>query len=414
MKRLSMFMVLVLTIIVVGMAQAQPPAEGDADCPALVETAITAVGEACAGVGRNSVCYGHFNVAALGADETPLADFAESGDTVRVDDLAALQTAAMNVDEGVWGVALMSLQANIPDTLPGQAVTFVLFGDASLEADPDGGADFAAPMQAFRFSTGIGEPACAEAPNDGVLIQSPEGTTVNFLVNGIEVEIGSTALLDIRQDSKLWVSNLEGSVVVTSDGVSQQVEPGYKVLTEPGGVPHGYDVYTFGDVEDVPLSLLPRPITLPFTLSAKAADWVDSGIFVTDETLFTVSAEGTMNLVPGCTDDAVAAFGYACADLTFSPNGMHSLGARPDDGAPLPYGAAGALIARVVDADGEAGAPIFIGVGGKDLLASADRDGTLQFRTNLVESALYEGATADDNTGGFVILVENAGVGQED
>jgi hypothetical protein len=32
----------------------------------------------------------------------------------------------------IWGVALMRLQANIPETLPGQNVTFLLFGDVEI------------------------------------------------------------------------------------------------------------------------------------------------------------------------------------------------------------------------------------------------------------------------------------------
>ena len=34
---------------------------------------------------------------------------------------------------GEWGVSLMQLQANLPDTLPGQNVTVLLFGDVTLQ-----------------------------------------------------------------------------------------------------------------------------------------------------------------------------------------------------------------------------------------------------------------------------------------
>src|SRR5690606_20836366 len=34
-----------------------------------------------------------------------------------------------------WGVALMQIQANLPDTLPGQNVTFLLFGDVTIEEE---------------------------------------------------------------------------------------------------------------------------------------------------------------------------------------------------------------------------------------------------------------------------------------
>lgn len=395
MKRIVFFMMIGLLFGFVSVVMAQ-----DEACPALVEQALASAGELCSQLGRNSVCYGNDNVRALDANQTPLEDFLNVGDQVRVDKVGQLSTAGMNLEDNEWGVALLALQANLPDTLPGQNVIFVVFGDASLTAEQAEEDVFAAPMQAFSLSTGVGDPLCKEAPNDGVLIQSPTGATVNFLVNGIEVEIGSTALLDIRQDEKLWVSNLEGHVAVTSAGVRQDVEVGYKVLTMPGEAPGGYEPYKYTDVAAVPTSLLPEPVEPPFTLSGAAggADWVDSGIEVEEGRMVTITAYGEINLFPTCEADNPEELD--CDDLEFEPDGSLNLGVREADEPPMPFAQTGALIGRVGD-DGE---PFFVGEGGDAFMMTPEQDGTLQFRINIAEEKVT-GGTAEDNTGGFVILV---------
>jgi predicted outer membrane repeat protein len=50
------------------------------------------------------------------------------------------------------------------------------------------------PMQAFVFRTGIGAPACAEAPNS-VIVQGPNNTQVVMNVNGADLTVGSTVRL---------------------------------------------------------------------------------------------------------------------------------------------------------------------------------------------------------------------------
>ena len=103
----------------------------------------------------------------------------------------------LNEDAGVWGVAVMSLQADIPNTLPGQNVTFILFGDVMIE---NAASDEQTPMQAFYLRTGIGDVACEEAPESGLLIQTPDGIDeVTFNVNGVDVQVGSTVLFQTEE-----------------------------------------------------------------------------------------------------------------------------------------------------------------------------------------------------------------------
>lgn len=368
-------------------------AQGTADtCPALVQQALNTAASACSALGRNQICYGHNQTQALDADQQPLATFADAGDTVSIADIATLQTASYNLEQQIWGVALLSLQANIPDTLPGQAVTFVVYGDAAItpvEADDDA---YAAPMQAFRLSTGIGQPACKEAPHDGVLVQSPDGVKVNFLVNGVEIEIGSTVLLDVRNDDKLWVSTLEGEAGVTSAGETQIAKPGFKVVTIPGQAPAAPAPYSNPDVQGVPVGLLSKPVVVPFIVDGIAAtqDWVTSNYVVAAGANYTFSTAGAVDVYPDCTDTSPRARGSSCADMRFGPGGSAGLG-EATAGAPLPGAPVGALIARVGD-----GAPFLVGEG---TTLTPEADGVLSFRLN-------DSFEPDNNTGAFIVIVE--------
>jgi hypothetical protein len=103
------------------------------DCPALLQRALSAIETNCSELNRNSACYGYNLVQASFVREVPDDFFALPSDRAPVADLVGLKTAGLDVANDQWGVAVMSLQANIPNAIPGQAVTFVLLGDAEIE-----------------------------------------------------------------------------------------------------------------------------------------------------------------------------------------------------------------------------------------------------------------------------------------
>lgn len=109
------------------------PLLAQATCPAVVQAALEAIGDNCGGLERNSACYGFSRVGA--AFTVPVEEdfFSRPADTTELAPLTAIETAALNVAAGEWGIAVLSVQANLPETLPGQAVTFILFGDSMLE-----------------------------------------------------------------------------------------------------------------------------------------------------------------------------------------------------------------------------------------------------------------------------------------
>jgi hypothetical protein len=329
------------------------------DCPDIVETALESIDEACADTGNNQVCYG--NVSIQATPQTGVANFTfeRTGDLADITDLQTLQLGGLDEDTGTWGVALMRVRANIPDTLPGQNVTFLMFGDVVLEnavaeqtvllpvtrldadvnirsapdpearqiaalvndqtlyadgrledgswvrvqnpTDEDGevvasvgwvSAPVVAiegdinslpviqstdttvtsgfgPMQSFYFRSGIGDSACAEAPNSGILIQTPEGVEqVNLRVNGVDVQLGSTAYFQAEPSDEMIISTIEGSASIQSQGVTQIVAAGTQaevgldangIANTPPSDPHPYDLDA---LQALPISVLEREIEI--------------------------------------------------------------------------------------------------------------------------------------------------------
>jgi hypothetical protein len=166
----------------------------------------------------------------------------------------------------------MNLQANLPDTLPGQNVTFLLFGDVEITnaVAPEENSDLQ-PMQAFYLRTGIGDAACAEAPESGVLVQTPEGaSSVVFNVNGVDVEMGSTVFFQSDVELGMTVSTLEGAAYVSAQNGSQPILPGTWVRvplgqgllpSDPPGLPLSY-ARRQELMNALPLRLLQRDIEI--------------------------------------------------------------------------------------------------------------------------------------------------------
>ncbi|MFW5748539.1 MAG: SH3 domain-containing protein [Chloroflexota bacterium] len=136
MRRYSIHLIVLMTVLfamhIAPAAAQQGQDENDDTCPVIVQTALDAVAEACEPAGRNQACYGHILLAAEPHADVSRFEFEETGDLVNVGDLASLALSPMDTETGAWGVALMRLQANLPDTLPGQNVTFLVFGNSEI------------------------------------------------------------------------------------------------------------------------------------------------------------------------------------------------------------------------------------------------------------------------------------------
>ncbi|MEQ8675755.1 MAG: SH3 domain-containing protein [Aggregatilineales bacterium] len=352
MRRLTPLLLIVFAILTFSNMPEAHAQSDEVDCPILVETALNAADELCRATSRNEACYGNL---VINAQTRVPATFETSGDIVQVSNIESLELATMNVARNEWGVALLRVQANLPDTLPGSNVTFLLFSDVVIEdagyegdatpppvlnavtqensnvrsgpgteffvidsltnneaiivngrneagdwlrielpsgvntgwisaslLDVDGdinelelsGAGSATtrtqfgPMQAFYFRSGIGDAPCNEAPDSGMIIQTPEGAfTVDLQINGVNVELGSTMYLtagvDENGEVQFNIHMVEGNARIESEGVAQFLRAGqmlqvpldedYNPTGQPG-IPMPYD----GRNVSLPIRLLER------------------------------------------------------------------------------------------------------------------------------------------------------------
>jgi LysM repeat protein len=243
------------------------------DCPTLVEEALQMAGDNCNNLERNSVCYGYDRIDSIFTVPQPEGFFTQQQDRASLLDVTSLHTAPFNNAQREFGVAILNIQANVPETLPGQAVIFMMVGDtsvsnavdsatalqpgitrtirtvtstplysqptvnASVRSTVDANAEIAVdgilgagtfarvihdgeivwaeisrldaasiaelpiveggahtPMQAFYFTTGIGQPTCREA-EPMIAVQSPEGIQIEIAVNGVDIRMGSLVTL---------------------------------------------------------------------------------------------------------------------------------------------------------------------------------------------------------------------------
>ena len=119
---------LLLSLTSIGLVLAQEA------CPSIVEQALQSMGDNCDALGRNSACYGYNLVTAEFTEVVEDNFFAQPSDTTELSILETIRTSEMSATSSQWGVAIMNLQANIPNSIPGQSVKFVLFGDVEVES----------------------------------------------------------------------------------------------------------------------------------------------------------------------------------------------------------------------------------------------------------------------------------------
>jgi hypothetical protein len=240
---------------------------GARTCPLIVAEALAQVEQTCSGISRDQVCYGNVRL-----DVTPRAgvtdfNFSQAGDVVGVADIASLRLSSMDIGQDVWGIALMRVRATVPDTLPGQGVTMLLFGDVEIR---QGDQTNYGSMGAFYFRSGFNDRACAEAPDSGILVQTPAGVgTISLLVNEVQVDVGSTLYMQAQPGAELSINTLQGIATATAFGVTQVIPAGSEVripLDANGvasGPPTPAQPYDMAKLISLPLNVgLPDTVTI--------------------------------------------------------------------------------------------------------------------------------------------------------
>ncbi len=318
------------------------------DCEAVVQTALEATDRVCTDTSRNQACYGHVHIEAEPQSLEEAFKFEDVGDTVDVSRIGSLRLSPMDEDQQTWGVALMKVQADIPNSKP-ENVTILLFGDVQVDnAVPDpilldasvigpGNANIRrqpsnrafvlasmapdtvltargrsadgnwlyvdlpddrgsgwvrrslmeiegnanqlrttdpsltsyGPMQAFYLQNGNDQSSCSQTPNDGILIQTPEGVAeVRLWINEVKIRLGSTAFIQAPAGSRqMVVKTVEGQAVIEALGVEQTSPAGTSVTIQlnednkPSAPPSAPQAYQMNVVENLPFEELEREIT---------------------------------------------------------------------------------------------------------------------------------------------------------
>jgi hypothetical protein len=268
-----------------------------------------------------------------------------------------------------------------------------------VDADAKVESTYTAPMQAFRFASGVGESACEEAPHDGLLVQAPTDTTVRFMINGVDIEVGSTALL-FAEDDMVSVNTFDGMVNIISANETQTAEPGFQVVASADVAPTEPEPYDYQTVRTAPVSLLPESVNIPVSVPG-TSDWVDSGIPVTEGQMFSITATGAVNVWDNCETMKyeVGLDNFDCSSAVVGPNGGEPRwlnGQILDVGEgrsayPMPDAVLHSLIGRI----GDGGEMFFVGEGGT---FTANASGTLQFDVNDIDNK-------SNNEGAFIVIV---------
>ncbi len=244
------------------------------DCPTIVKNALDATDDACSATGRNQACYGNISLTAEAAEDAPKFTFTEPGDLVEIAGVKNFLLSPLDTETETWGVALMKIQANLPETLPGQNVTLILFGDVEIT---NAATEEQTPMQAFYFKSGLNDAPCEQAPDSGILIQTPQGQrSIELTVDEVAITLGSSAYFQAQPDGELVVNVVEGEGTVTAAGVTVTVPAGSRARVPldanlaPTGAPVGPEPYDAAELAALPLTLLPETITIAPALEATA------------------------------------------------------------------------------------------------------------------------------------------------
>jgi hypothetical protein len=207
-------------------------------CPELiVEEALNAIGPNCSAMDLNTACYGYNRVNATRRQPGGPDFFSQPNARAQLAALATIQTAPNEQGLG-WGVAVMSLQANDPDSVPGQAINFLLLGGTEVENAVEPWEATRSREMAFYFRPGFGPASCSAVPN-AIAVRAPEDVTIDLNANGAHVRLGSTAIMRVLPPGNtMQVFTVEGTVILDADTPEQlTVPPGFSTLRclgEPG------------------------------------------------------------------------------------------------------------------------------------------------------------------------------------
>lgn len=374
----TLLVLIILTVTVLGVSHVA--LTQSSTCPALIETALALTDRSCTGMNRNQACYGHAQLEAEAQFGT--LDFEMTGDRADLTALRSLRVSALDVANGLWGVAMLKVNARLINADLPEPVTFLLFGDSAIETrvlvdsvpvtvnsarninlrlapSTDGfvlatltrGATATArgqladgswvyvetetgqrgwvisgalasdtnlnglsvlqpenayfgAMQAFTLQTGEAGTLCGSLPENGLLVQTPDGIAeVSLWINEVKVRLGSTAYITAQPGANMTIAMLEGHAEVEAFGVTSTAVAGAQItipLDDDGmasGPPSAPAPIAADTLDALPVTLLEReipPLNTLTTFVPSAEELGQNGAGSGESS--TVSGQNTINL----------------------------------------------------------------------------------------------------------------------
>lgn len=186
-------------------------------CEGFMDVALEAVDTACNDLGRNQACYGFNRVEASFLDTVDEDFFAHPADVTEVSMIETIRTAPFNLETNEWGVAVMVLQANMPDSLPGQNVTFILMGDTEIEnaVHPDDAFD---PVEAIDVNVTYPQGAAVRSgPGDNFNVIGGVVVGTIFQVDGLSED--GNWLRTVWEQRPAWIRRTTVEAIPEIDGL---------------------------------------------------------------------------------------------------------------------------------------------------------------------------------------------------
>jgi hypothetical protein len=174
---LTAAVLLTVLVLIGGSAVAQ-----DDDCAAQADAALRQLALNCANLGSNEACYGWSEVTAVfgpgasGGSDT----FSRPADRASLLGVQSLESSAFNLGDESWGIAVLTVQGNLPLTLTPPGLVYMMVGDVTLTNGVSADMMLRALVKPLAVTLSEGLDAYAAPGDDAPVAQLATGTILQI------------------------------------------------------------------------------------------------------------------------------------------------------------------------------------------------------------------------------------------
>lgn len=197
-------------------------------------------------------------IGSLSTDDTIIANG-------RLDDSSWLRVRVN--DDGVLGLGWISADFLEP------SADIALLPPLTTEEAENPADDLAiqyGPMQAFVFESAEADAPCEQAPNSGMLIQTPDGAaSVTLWLDEVVIQLDGTGIISAQANGDLTVGVIDGTAQVEANGGISTAVAGQAIDVPldgdlvPADEPSDPRPIDANEVQALPVDLLNDPVSIP-------------------------------------------------------------------------------------------------------------------------------------------------------